>query len=178
MKTRLRQNKLALLFLLVALGITTYAFSASEQSLLLGVAPGPQPTASQIVLPESHTAVELSQQQLTAPSAQFAVSQNVIAGGGGTSTGGGLRLEGTVGQPAMGNTSSNGQFSETGGFWPGQSEVSPTATPTRHRAQPQHRLHADSNTNTTDPHADAECCSVQCFQLQHQRRLHHRLHYR
>ena len=59
---------------------------------------------------------------------QFEVSLPVIAGGGGTSTStdGSLKVVGTIGQPAVGTTMSNGQFSQTGGFW----QTQPGATPT------------------------------------------------
>ena len=50
--------------------------------------------------------------------ANFDLSRNVIAGGGGTSIGNGnLKVDGTVGQAAAGTTLSNGQFSLTSGFW-------------------------------------------------------------
>src|SRR5712692_7674106 len=45
--------------------------------------------------------------------------QNVIAGGGNTSTGSGnMRVDGTVGQPAAGTTMSGGTLTQLGGFWP------------------------------------------------------------
>lgn len=45
--------------------------------------------------------------------------QNVIAGGGNTSTGSGnLQISGTVGQPAAGTQMSGGTFTQVGGFWP------------------------------------------------------------
>ena len=48
----------------------------------------------------------------------FDLSRNVIAGGGGSSTGSGnLQVDGTAGQAAAGTTMSNGGFSLTGGFW-------------------------------------------------------------
>ena len=131
MKTRLQQNKvLLLLCLLSVLGFTSYAYRVSEQSRRHAAAPERQSTLPVVATPESRTAVQVSEPQLPAPNAQFDVSQNVIAAGGGTSTGGGLKLEGTIGQATVGTTSSNGQFSETGGFWPGQSQVLPTPTPT------------------------------------------------
>jgi hypothetical protein len=129
MKTKLRQSKFLLLCLLAVLGFTTYAYRASEQSRRHTAAPAPQPTVALVARPESHTAIQVSQEQPSAASAPLDVSPSVIAGGGGTSTGGSLKVEGTIGQPAVGTTSSNGQFSQTGGFWPGQSEASPTPTP-------------------------------------------------
>lgn len=40
-----------------------------------------------------------------------------IDGGGGTSTGGGFELSGTIGQPDAGPEMSGGGFTLTGGFW-------------------------------------------------------------
>ena len=45
--------------------------------------------------------------------------QNVIAGGGGGSTGSGnMRVDGTAGQPAAGTQMSGGTLTQVGGFWP------------------------------------------------------------
>jgi len=63
-------------------------------------------------------------------SAQFDLSRNVIAGGGGTSANGNFKVDGTIGQSAAGTTSIGGQFSATGGFWQVESGVPPTPTPT------------------------------------------------
>lgn len=49
----------------------------------------------------------------------FNITKSVIAGGGGTSSGGIFVVDGTVGQPAAGTTSTGGNFSVTGGFWGG-----------------------------------------------------------
>jgi lysophospholipase L1-like esterase len=63
---------------------------------------------------------------------QFEVPENVIAGGGGSSSassnGSTITLDGTIGQTAAGttSTSSNGQYSVSGGFW----QAEPTAAPT------------------------------------------------
>lgn len=46
----------------------------------------------------------------------FEIKPSVIAGGGGTSTNGNTRLDGTVGQGVLG-TSSGGNFTLNGGFW-------------------------------------------------------------
>jgi hypothetical protein len=40
-----------------------------------------------------------------------------ISGGGGTSTGGGYQVSGTIGQPDAGLAISGGNYSLTGGFW-------------------------------------------------------------
>jgi hypothetical protein len=52
------------------------------------------------------------------------IKQSVVAGGGGTSSGGSYRLEGTAGQPVVigapgTDTSSNPPYSLRSGFWPG-----------------------------------------------------------
>jgi hypothetical protein len=50
--------------------------------------------------------------------AAYAITQSVIAGGGGTSAGGAYGVTGTIGQSVLG-TSSGGTFSVAGGFWGG-----------------------------------------------------------
>src|ERR1700730_5681488 len=59
----------------------------------------------------------MQQRSDVAPASIGPIDRNVIAGGGGTSTGGNFKVDGTIGQPAVGTTMSNGQFSVTGGFW-------------------------------------------------------------
>ena len=49
--------------------------------------------------------------------AQLSIGWQTIDGGGGTSTGGGYSVVGTIGQPDAGGPMTNGQFSVTGGFW-------------------------------------------------------------
>ena len=46
----------------------------------------------------------------------FTISPSVIAGGGGTSTGGVFSVSGTIGQPAAGSMA-GGNFAIQGGFW-------------------------------------------------------------
>ncbi len=56
-----------------------------------------------------------------APSAfaqDFAIDWHTVDGGGGTSTGGGFELEGTIGQPDAGILT-GGNFELSGGFWAG-----------------------------------------------------------
>ena len=58
---------------------------------------------------------------LLAPAAlaqSFDLSWYTVDGGGGTSTGGGFELSGTIGQPDAG-AMSGGDFTLEGGFWPG-----------------------------------------------------------
>jgi len=65
--------------------------------------------------------------------AQFDLSRNVIAGGGGTSSNGNFKIEGTVGQAEASGTSVGGNFGEAGGFWQTLGSgalASPTPTPT------------------------------------------------
>jgi hypothetical protein len=45
------------------------------------------------------------------------IDRRVIAAGGGTSTGGNIRIDGTVGEVSASQTQSGGQFTLNGGFW-------------------------------------------------------------
>jgi len=54
----------------------------------------------------------------------FAIEKSVIAGGGGTSTGGSFTLSGTIGQHDAGSTMTGGNFTLTGGFWAGSGSAS------------------------------------------------------
>ncbi len=63
--------------------------------------------------------------------AGFATTRHVIAGGGGTSSGGAFSIRGTIGQadadplqPATGSV-----FTISGGFWPGIAPAAPAADP-------------------------------------------------
>src|SRR5215813_11946591 len=62
--------------------------------------------------------------------AQVDIPQSVMAGGGGTSSQDNFKIEGTIGQPAAGTQMSNGQYAQTGGFWPDQATATPTPTST------------------------------------------------
>ncbi|MDX2199572.1 MAG: hypothetical protein SF069_11450 [Phycisphaerae bacterium] len=55
---------------------------------------------------------------LAATQAQFAVPWFTIDGGGGTSSGAGFTVSGTIGQPDAGVLTGGG-FTLSGGFWPG-----------------------------------------------------------
>ena len=48
----------------------------------------------------------------------FNLDPNVIAGGGGSSTGGTFGLDGTIGQAATGGALTGGSFAINSGFWP------------------------------------------------------------
>jgi hypothetical protein len=118
----------------VLLGIISLAF------LCAGIAVGfanrklSQPKAlakltTALSAPAAHKTLHLQNEQPQS-TAQVELPRNAIAGGGGTSSAGNLKVEGTVGQSAAGTQMSNGQFSQTGGFWQPQSEAIPTPTPT------------------------------------------------
>ncbi len=47
----------------------------------------------------------------------FSIDRSVVAGGGGTSTGGAYHVSGTIGQHDAHNSMTNGPFSLTGGYW-------------------------------------------------------------
>ena len=47
----------------------------------------------------------------------YQIDRSVIAGGGGTSSAGGFRVDGTAGQSAAGERMTGGVFTQVGGFW-------------------------------------------------------------
>ncbi len=53
----------------------------------------------------------------------FDLSWHTIDGGGGTSSGGGFELSGTVGQPDAGPFMTGGSFELRGGFWAGPAPI-------------------------------------------------------
>lgn len=55
--------------------------------------------------------------QLPVAAQQYSIDGHVIAGGGGTSTGGVYSVTGTIGQADAGPVMTNGQFAVQGGFW-------------------------------------------------------------
>ena len=59
----------------------------------------------------------------------FSITESVVAGGGGTGTGGIFSLDYTVGQTVAGNMASGGQYDVIPGFWPDNSPA-PTSSPT------------------------------------------------
>lgn len=58
----------------------------------------------------------------------FVIQKSVIAGGGGRSAGGTFTLDGTIGQPVAGSSSSGGGYDLAGGFWGGRAAVVPGVT--------------------------------------------------
>ena len=57
----------------------------------------------------------------------YDLRRNVVAGGGTSSTGGSMKVTGTIGQPAAGTVTSGGSFTQVGGFW---HTIDGVATPT------------------------------------------------
>ncbi len=53
----------------------------------------------------------------TASAQNYSIDWFTIDGGGGTSTGGGYSVSGTIGQPDAGGPMTGGNYSLTGGFW-------------------------------------------------------------
>src|SRR5437763_7322349 len=82
--------------------------------------------------------VQLSEptQKAVSPDAVGPISHHVIAGGGGTSSGGSLKVEGTAGETSASKTMSGGSLTLKGGFWntldlpPALPTPTPTVTPT------------------------------------------------
>ena len=72
----------------------------------------------------------LQQQQTITPQAIGPIDPQLIAGGGGTSTGGNFRLDATVGEVGAANAQIGGQFTLNGGFWNMLSAPAGTPTPT------------------------------------------------
>ena len=76
--------------------------------------PSVRPPLAPIKPPEVKTARTALIQQ---PEAVTTVDPHVVAGGGGTSAGGNLRIDGTIAEPSAANTSSGGSLTVSGGFW-------------------------------------------------------------
>ena len=70
------------------------------------------------------------QQQSISPEAIGPIDPHVIAGGGGTSTGGSFSESGTIAEVSASNTQSGGQFTLNGGFWNTLAGSSASGTPT------------------------------------------------
>ena len=47
----------------------------------------------------------------------YSIGRSKVAGGGGTSTGGGIRVRGVIGQVDAGGTMNGGPYTVSGGFW-------------------------------------------------------------
>ncbi len=82
--------------------------------------------------PQEYRPIAAESHQPSAP-ASLGIDRNVIAGGGGTSSGGSFTANGTIGEPAAGTVMSGGNFAQVGGFSYTVTNgplPSPTATPT------------------------------------------------
>jgi hypothetical protein len=66
------------------------------------------------------------------------LKQSVIAGGGTTSSVGGLQITGTVGQSAAGKQMSGGTFTQVGGFWQPNANSAPTDMSLSNASVPDH----------------------------------------
>src|SRR5712691_9914691 len=66
-------------------------------------------------------------QKVVSPQAVGPIDRRVIAGGGGTSSGGSIRVDGTAGETSASTTMSGGTLTLNGGFW---NTLAVTATPT------------------------------------------------
>ena len=58
----------------------------------------------------------------------FTIEKNVIAGGGGQTIGGTFTLDGTIGEPVSGTTSTGGTFELGSGYWGGGATTSANVT--------------------------------------------------
>ena len=79
--------------------------------------------------PSNSSAMETPQRPAIAPEAIGPIDPHVIAGGGGTSTGGTFSESGTIGEVSASNTQTGGTFTLNGGFW-NTLLTTTTATPT------------------------------------------------
>jgi hypothetical protein len=80
-------------------------------------------------MPEQSPSQSPSQQPIV-PQAIGPIDRSVIAGGGGTSSGGSLRLDATIGEVSAGNAQSGGTFTMKGGYWNALQDPTGTPTPT------------------------------------------------
>src|SRR5215831_7940502 len=89
-------------------------------------------TETRAVVPDTLTKRQAQQQSLT-PQALGPIDHYVIAGGGGTSTGGTFTETGTVGEVSASNPQIGGSYSLNGGFWntvSATTAATPTPSPT------------------------------------------------
>ncbi|MBP6821870.1 MAG: putative Ig domain-containing protein, partial [Acidobacteria bacterium] len=128
MKTPIRRYHLALLFSLLALfGVSISAqriwetLPASFKEKMHSTRRATDPSASPGIQ-ATNTSAEPAQ-------ANLAIPQNVLPGGGGTSAGGTLTLDGTIGQGLAGGAMTGGSLSASSGFWGGAAAAQcPTIT--------------------------------------------------
>ncbi len=148
----------AILMLTLAVALAASHYSTSQQPL-------DEIRSTDRTTRDKSAAVGRSQ-QLVAPESLGPIDRNVIAGGGGTSSGGNFRVDSTIGETSASSMQSGGAFKLEGGFWSTFStEATPTPTPT-----PNSDIHpypytytdiytdtyTDTDTNTnTDAYSDA-----------------------
>lgn len=95
-----------------------------------------QPPVSEVATTKSQPGAlksakpQFQQPQTITPQAIGPIDPHVVAGGGGTSTGGNFRVDGTVGEVGAATPQSGGQFILNGGFWNTLSAAAGTPTPT------------------------------------------------
>src|SRR5215471_12120447 len=106
-----RSNRLSTFFLILGLTCTVLGtkLAPSRRSEPEAVT---HPAPSTISHSEKMTAPVAAQQPATVP----AIESHVVAGGGGTSSGN-VKIDGTVGEAAASNTTSGGSIAVSGGFW-------------------------------------------------------------
>jgi hypothetical protein len=124
MKTRRRILLLlsALVFALTGAGAATLRFMSHSSRALTVDRINPSNSG------ERQNSVATDRAAVT-PQAISAVDPHVIAGGGGTSSGGSLTVTGTIGEVSASQPMSGGSITVTGGFWPSTTAAS-AATPT------------------------------------------------
>jgi hypothetical protein len=114
------------------LGIVLMALAGGVTASLRSIhrsATDDRPVRSSSTASHSNTR-ETQQRSAVAPEAIGPIDQYVIAGGGGASTGGNLRLDGTIGQASAANSVSGGNFTLSGGYWGTVTATAATPTPT------------------------------------------------
>jgi len=88
----------------------------------------------------------------------FSIPWHTFDSGGGTSTGGGFQIDGTIGQHDAGGPMSGGNFIVTGGFWPGGESTGGTFPPDSYNAFRGVFLSGDLNSLLNSDNVDL------CFQ--------------
>ena len=114
----------ALLFALTGAGAATLRFmSHSSRALTVN-----RISPTKLNFGDRRNSVATQQAPVT-PQAIGALDPHVIAGGGGTSSGGSMTVTGTIGEVSAAQPMSGGSITVTGGFWPSTTAAS-AATPT------------------------------------------------
>jgi len=125
MKTRKR--------ILLALGFLVLTLTIAAAARLHSVALSSSGLTNKIETSKPSAVQQKStatQETPVTPQAISAVDPHVIAGGGGTSSGGSITVAGTIGEVSASQPMTGGSISVTGGFWPASSAPAATPTPT------------------------------------------------